>query len=123
MAYSSFSLDEVAEKFALKVREGRLLGGAGSVAPLPWLVDVLARFHPMALFTEQSAREFIVAPILVACRELVDNQVFIYAGPTLNVDADYGVKGRNRRGCESGMRSWPFEKSRSRLPGGTLSCS
>ena len=93
MAYSSFTLDEVAEKFVLKVREGRLLDSAGSVAPPPWLVDVLARFHPMALLTEQSRREFIVAPILVACRELVDNQVFIYAGPTLNVDAELGLQG------------------------------
>src|SRR5271168_747519 len=95
MAYSSFTLDDVVEKFALKVREGSLLARSGTVAPPPWLVDILARFHPMALLSEQSRRELIVAPVLVACRELVENQAYLYIGATLNVDADLGLQGES----------------------------
>jgi len=80
MGYSNFALDEVADKFALKVREGQLVDNVGSIAPSSWLRETLAKFHAMALISEKSRSESIVYPILVACRELLNDEIYIYSG-------------------------------------------
>ncbi len=93
MAYSSFTLDEVAEKFALKIRQESFLGDVGSVAPSPWLQETLAKYQPMAFISEKSRCESVVFPILTTCREMLDNEVYIYPGITFNVDAVRGLVG------------------------------
>jgi hypothetical protein len=49
----------------------------------------------MAFISEKSRSEAIVFPVLVACREMVDNQVYIYSGATFNVDPDTGLQGES----------------------------
>ena len=93
MAYSGFTLDEVAEKFALKVREGSMLSDAEAIAPSPWLRETLAKYRAMAFISEKSRNEFVIAPILIACRELLNNEVYFYSGITLDVDPARGLNG------------------------------
>jgi hypothetical protein len=93
MAYSSFTLDEVVETFGLKVREGSFLGEAGRVAATPWLRETLAKYLPMAFISEKSRCECVIAPILTACRELLENEVYFYSGITFDVDPVRGLVG------------------------------
>jgi len=95
MGYSSFALDDVAEKFSLKVRKGSLLGEVGSVPPSARLKETLALYHDMFFISEKSRSEFIVVPVLVACRELLEEQIFIYSGPTFDVDPEQGLQGES----------------------------
>ncbi len=66
--------------------------------PLPitvphWLPETLARGLPLALVSEKARSEFIIAPILLALRELSNNQVAIYSGQRLDGDLQQGLVG------------------------------
>jgi hypothetical protein len=65
--------------------------------PAPaWLLETLARGTQgiqLSLISEKSRSEFIVAPILLASRELSGNRVSIYSGQRLDVDAEQGLVG------------------------------
>ena len=56
------------------------------VVPPQWLADQLARGMQLALVSEKARSEFIVAPILLAVRELSGGRVAILSGPRLDVD-------------------------------------
>ncbi len=47
----------------------------------------------LSLVSEKSRSEFIVAPILLACRELSGDAIAIYSGQNLNVDPAKGLHG------------------------------
>lgn len=93
MAYSDFTIDQVAQDFGLKVREQALLEGVGAIEPSAWLRETLARYHALAFMSEKSRSEFIVAPVLAECRALLDNQIYIYSGVGLDVDRLRGLHG------------------------------
>ena len=54
---------------------------------------MLARGTQLALVSEKSRSEFIVAPILTATRELADAPLAIYSGYRLDVDPARGLVG------------------------------
>jgi len=58
-----------------------------------WLLETLGRATPLALVSEKSRSEFIVAPMLTAIRELVDVPLSIYSGHRLDVDPERGLVG------------------------------
>jgi len=93
MSYSDFDFDTLLQQFDLTVTQAPLFGSAERVEPTPWLRDTLNKGHSAALLTEKSRSEFIVAPILLTCRELLRETIHIYSGVQLNVDADKGLKG------------------------------
>ena len=93
MAYRDFTLEQVEEKFGVTTTLVDLFPG---VSPLPvpgWLQESLRRGTRLALVSEKSRSEFIVAPILLACRELSGDIVAIYSGQNLNVDPSKGLLG------------------------------
>jgi hypothetical protein len=51
-----------------------------------WLQDLLARGMQLALLSEKARSEFIVAPTLLAVRELSGDRVAILSGQRLDVD-------------------------------------
>ncbi len=93
MADSNFSIDQVSQEFGVKVRKGAVVAKSESVVPPTWLREILAKYHDLAFVSEKSRSEFIIAPILVACRELMHNEVYIYSGITLDVDPAKGLNG------------------------------
>lgn len=93
MAYSNFTIDQVAGRFAVKVREGSLFSEVVGIAPSAWLRETLAKYQPMAFISEKSRSEFVIAPILTACRDLMGNDVYLYSGITFDVDAAMGLVG------------------------------
>src|SRR5262249_59639756 len=46
-----------------------------------------------ALVSEKARSEFLVTPILLACRDLVSGDLSIYSGQRLDVDAELGLTG------------------------------
>jgi hypothetical protein len=94
MSYTDFTLDLAESRFGLIVEPGDLFPG---LQPLPvpgWLADMLDRGRAMAALVSEKARsEFLVAPVLLACRELVPGALSIYSGQRLDVDPGQGLVG------------------------------
>ena len=86
MAYMDFTLDSVEAELGVAQRPGKLFPGLPDAAPPPWLAGQLARGMELALVSEKARSEFIVAPILLAVRELSGGRVSILSGQRLDVD-------------------------------------
>jgi hypothetical protein len=93
MSYSDFTLETVERQFGLVTQEAVLFPDFPAVQVPVWLPEMLARGTRLALISEKARSEFIVAPILLAVRELTHNQVAIYSGQRLDVDPDQGLAG------------------------------
>src|SRR5262245_24848642 len=93
MAYADFTLETVASTLQVTTREARLFPGLAPVPVPAWLRDALDRRTPLALLSEKARSEFIVAPILLACRELSGGALAVFSGQGLDVDPDKGLVG------------------------------
>jgi hypothetical protein len=96
MSYSDFTLESVARSLGVITRPAGLFPGLQRI-PIPdWLQDTLARGTQgiqLSLISEKSRSEFIVAPILLASRELSGDRFVIYSGQRLDVDPEKGLIG------------------------------
>ena len=88
MAYSDFTLDEVRKSFALKVRDLALFDPICSLQPSSWLRETLELGQDLARISEKARSEFIVAPVLMACRGLIGHDMRIFSGARLDVDPE-----------------------------------
>ena len=93
MSYREFTLEMVEQKLGLTTQEADLFPVPPSTPVPEWLPGWLARGTRLALISEKSRSEFIVVPILVAGRELCDEQFAIFSGQRLDVDPDRGLVG------------------------------
>jgi hypothetical protein len=58
-----------------------------------WLSDQLARSGQLLIGNNKAWNEFIVAPILLAVRDLSSNRMGIFSGERLDVDIEAGLSG------------------------------
>ena len=86
MPYTDFTLDSVEAELGVSQRPGPAFATPPDAAPPPWLSSQLARGMELALVSEKARSEFIVAPILLAVRELSGGRVSILSGQRLDVD-------------------------------------
>jgi hypothetical protein len=93
MPYANFTLDGLQQTFGLTVLPRDLFSGVPPVAPPGWLLDMLRRGRTPATVSEKARSEFIVAPILLACQELLQDTFTIYSGTTLEGDPERGLTG------------------------------
>jgi hypothetical protein len=93
MAYTDFTLETVEAALGVRARPGDLFAGLAPITPPGWLADLLARGMQLALVSEKARSEFIVAPILLASRELSHNALAIWSGGRLDVDPARGLTG------------------------------
>ena len=94
MPYTDFSLDTIEAKIGLTTQPGNLFPGLAPVAVPGWLTDALRRGKEVAALVSEKARsEFLVAPILIAARELVTWPVAVFSGQRLDVDPAAGLTG------------------------------
>ena len=96
MAYSNFTLPTVIKKFDLHLIDNLPLGLPFTpVQPTPALVHMLERGVSVAVKqnTEKARSEFIIAPILLEVRSLVQNSVSVFSGVEFNVDSEQGLIG------------------------------
>ncbi len=93
MAFSEFTLEEVERSLGITTQEADLFPGVGAAALPEWLPALLERGTRLALLSEKSRSEFIVAPILMAARELCADRFAIFSGQRLDVDPARGLVG------------------------------
>jgi len=94
MPYADFTLESVEAQFALTTGIGDLFPGVPVAAVPAWLREQLDRGRAVAALVSEKARsEFLVAPILLACRGLVAGELAIYSGQRLDIDASQGLTG------------------------------
>jgi hypothetical protein len=93
MAYTDFTLESAETELGVTVRPGVLFPELQPV-PIPlWLRELLARGMKLALVSEKARSEFIVAPILLAVRELSGERIAILSGQRLDVDPGRRLQG------------------------------
>ena len=93
MGYGEYTLDGLRHAFGLKVRDQPLFERIATLEPSAWLVETLAKGQDLAVTSEKARGEFIVAPVLMACRALLGHDLRIFSGARLDVDPDRGLKG------------------------------
>jgi hypothetical protein len=93
MAFADFTLERVETELGVIAKPGTLFPGLKGVAVPGWLTDMLGRGMQLAMLGEKARSEFIVAPILLAVRELSGNRVSILSGQRLDVDPRRGLVG------------------------------
>ena len=93
MSYSDFNMESVRRVLGLAIIQKSLFAAVEPIAPSAWLNETLAKAKSLAFYSEKSRSEFIVAPILLACRETSGNAFHIYSGINLEGDAARGLRG------------------------------
>jgi hypothetical protein len=96
MAYSDFTLHDIKRQFHCIIDETtELFASAGEVQGSPWLHETLRETLPLALavHTEKSRSELLIAPILVELRKLAQHQVSLFSGIDFSVDPGQGLNG------------------------------
>jgi hypothetical protein len=96
MSYSDFTLESVTRLLGVVTRPAELFPDLQPIAVPGWLQETLARGTQgiqLSLISEKSRSEFIVAPILLASRELSGNRFVIYSGQRLDIDPEKGLVG------------------------------
>lgn len=95
MPYTEFSFEQVVRDFTLQVRVEPLFASITPLA-LPELLRLsLEAGVPLALRggSEKARSEFILAPVLLALRQLSQDRITIYSGTHLNVAPELGLNG------------------------------
>jgi hypothetical protein len=93
MAYADFTLDALRHSFGVTVRDQALFEEPERLAPSAWLREALAKGQDLAVISEKARSEFIVAPVLLACRDALGHSFRVFSGPRLDVDPERGLKG------------------------------
>lgn len=96
MAYSDFSLQEVAQRFQLVIEEyDNLFAAIPEIVPGDFLHALLDENVPLALAlsTEKARSELIIAPVLVEVRKLAQRQISLFSGVDFSVDTAQGLTG------------------------------
>src|SRR5579862_5181915 len=96
MSYSEFTLESVERLLGVSARPADLFPDLRAASAPAWLSDLLLRGTQgmqLSLISEKARSEFIVAPVLLASRELSGNRFAIYSGQRLDVDLAKGLVG------------------------------
>ena len=93
MSYSDFTLESLRHAFGLRIRDQLLFEQIGRLTPSPWLEETLANGQDLAVISEKARGEFIVAPVLMACRAILGRDLRVFSGARLDVDPERGLKG------------------------------
>jgi hypothetical protein len=93
MAYGDFTLDMVRKILGVSLQQENLFECVTEVEVTSWLQETLQRGKELALLSEKARCEFLVAPILLASRELTGNRFAIYSGELLDAAPEKGLVG------------------------------
>ncbi|MBC8138626.1 MAG: hypothetical protein H8F28_22330 [Fibrella sp.] len=96
MAYESFTLEQLKQKFSLTVvQSDDAFAKIPAIEPSPILTLVLERQRPLIVgkTSEKARSEFLVAPILVEVREIRKHEIAVFSGVKFDVDKKVGLYG------------------------------
>ncbi len=89
MAYRDFTLKKVKQDFNLTLVETeRFLPEIAAIAPSSSLAEFLAEGLPLAGATgsEKARSEFIISPLLLEVRKILNRKISLFSGEEFNVD-------------------------------------
>ncbi|QIR40341.1 hypothetical protein HCG51_28940 [Tolypothrix sp. PCC 7910] len=96
MSYSDFTLDKVRKAFNLTIADKiNIFASVPEIICPPLLAEILQENIPLALAsnTEKSRSEMIIAPILIAIRKYLNNQISLFSGIDFTVESSQGLNG------------------------------
>ena len=96
MAYSDFTLPQVQQEFDLQIFEHvDFFTHIPEVPSSAFLQQTLENNVPFALAinTEKSRSEMMIAPILIELRKIANNQISLFSRTEFNVDPSKGLNG------------------------------
>jgi hypothetical protein len=93
MSYPDFDIPKVEKELGLEVIIKKIDWNFEPIAASDWLLKSLENGEKNAFVSEKARSEFIVAPILLAAKEISNDEFQIFSGQTLNVDANLGLTG------------------------------
>ena len=96
MSYEQFSLDNIKSELDVQLRSSlHLFRDVPSVPYSDFLTQLLERYSPLAIAigTEKSKSEFIIAPILFELKEQLSGKVSLFSGKEFNVVPEKGLSG------------------------------
>lgn len=95
MAYKDFEgdLDRFREAFNLTFETADLFAAVQEIEPSAWLQTSLEMASDLYLRREKSRSEFLVAPVLLEAKRVVNERFAIYSGEFLNADFNSGLNG------------------------------
>ena len=92
-SYTYFTIDSVASGLGLSISPVDLFPDLAALPVPAWLRYALDRGIDQFPVSEKARSEFLVAPILLACRELSEGPLSIQSGVRLDVDPARGLVG------------------------------
>jgi hypothetical protein len=94
MGYSNYKkLKQVTKKFGLDAENTKLFSKISIVEPSSWLTQTLEKAQLFPLTNEKVKSEKIVSPILSEVAETYINQITLFSGEELPVDAEKDLSG------------------------------
>ena len=93
MSYADFSIESIADRLGLDIVTVDLFPDLAPRPIAPWLRDALERGSREFPVSEKAKSEYIVTPILFACKELSPGPLSIQSGVRLDVDPARGLIG------------------------------
>ena len=95
MAYSKFTLQEIVEKFNLKIKREIIFDEVRPIEISAFLKESLFRGYAIALpnGSEKARSELLVSPFLVELKQINNNNISVFSGEMLDVDKKQGLNG------------------------------
>ncbi|MBT9317177.1 hypothetical protein [Leptothoe spongobia] len=96
MSYNQFTIDSVGNALGVSIKDRtNLFRDISPIAYSDFLKQALQDYSPIALAigTEKSRSEFIIAPILFELKRQFTEQISLFSGREFNVDAAEGLTG------------------------------
>lgn len=96
MPYSQFTIDVITPTFGFTISESTgIFANVPEVEPSQLLSQILKDYIPLAIAiaTEKSRSEFIIAPILFEIKKQLANNISLFSGKEFNVEPEIGLSG------------------------------
>ncbi|HEY9798994.1 MAG TPA: hypothetical protein V6D25_01445 [Leptolyngbyaceae cyanobacterium] len=93
MAYSDFTLEKAAAVLGITTQEADLFPELVPLSIPAWLNETLNKRTQLSLISEKARSEFIIVPILLACRDISQDRLAIFSGQRLDIDPAQGLIG------------------------------
>ncbi|MBW4611620.1 MAG: hypothetical protein KME22_31670 [Hassallia sp. WJT32-NPBG1] len=96
MPYSQFSIDVISETFGFTISDKiGIFTDVPAVGYSTLLAQTLKEYIPLAVAigTEKSRSEFIIAPILFEVKKQLVNRISLFSGKEFNVAPEIGLSG------------------------------
>jgi hypothetical protein len=95
MAYNNFTLQEVVDRFELKLSRSPFCEDLPVATPSDLFLAIFNEWFPLAqqARSEKAKSELLISPVLLEVRKLVHNSIELFSGEEFSVDRDLGLNG------------------------------